>query len=278
VKKKIETSVIRAKKLKSIPAEGLYMLRILLMSLLVFGVQIPVAVANSPLIAAASSLRYVMPRLEQAFKANGGSKLRVSFGSSGNLSRQILQGAPHELFLSADTSYVSALIDAGLTKDKGQIYAYGRLALIATRNSKLMVDRSLEGLKTALVSGGLKRFAIANPQFAPYGRAAMQVLKITGLWQDIQPLLVFGENIAQTAQFAISSAAQGGLVSYSLALAPAVAAKTKQALVPASWHQPLKHQMVLLKNASHEAMDFYKFMRSDTAQDILARNGFSAVN
>jgi len=89
---------------------------------------------------------------------------------------------------------------------------------------------------------------------------------------------VFGENIAQTAQFAISSAAQGGLVSHSLALTPAVAAKTKQVLVPASWHQPLKHQMVLLKNASPEAHAFYEFMRSGKAQAILARNGFSAVN
>ncbi len=254
------------------------MFRILAVFFMVFMAQTLVAKAKNPLIAAASSLRYVMPRLEAEFRARGGRKLRVSFGSSGNLSRQILQGAPHELFLSADTSYVSVLIDAGLTKDNGQIYAYGRLALIAAKNSKLAVDSQLEGLKIALASGGLTHFAIANPQFAPYGRAAMQALKNTGLWLKIQPLLVFGENIAQTAQFAISSAAQGGLVSYSLALAPAVAAKTKQALVPASWHQPLIHQMVLLKNASPETIEFYQFMRSDAAQAILARNGFSAVN
>jgi len=254
------------------------MFRIALMSFLVFLAHIPAAQAKNPLIAAASSLRYVMPRLEQAFRAKGGSKIRVSFGSSGNLSRQILQGAPHELFLSADTSYVTALIDAGLTKGKGEIYAYGRLALIAAKHSRLEVDSGLKGLRAVLASGHLKRFAIANPRFAPYGRAATQVLKNIGLWQEIQPFLVFGENIAQTAQFAISSAAQGGLVSYSLALSPRVAAKTKQALVPASWHQPLKHQMVLLKNATPETIEFYQFMRSDTAQAILARNGFTAVN
>jgi len=251
------------------------MLRIVWLTFFLFMAQIPAAQAKSPLIAAASSLRFVMPQLEQAFIANGGSKLRVSFGSSGNLSRQIIQGAPHELFLSADTSYVSALIDKGLTKDKGDIYAYGRLALLSATNSGVDVDTRLDGLKLALAAGRLNRFAIANPQHAPYGRAARQVLEKAGIWKKIQPLLVFGENVSQTAQFAISSAAQGGLVSYSLALAPVIAAKTRQAVVPASWHQPLKHHMVLLKGASRQAADFYEFMRSAPAQAILARHGFS---
>ena len=239
--------------------------------------QIPAAQAKSPLIAAASSLRYVMPRLEQAFVASGGGKLRFSFGSSGNLSRQIIQGAPHEMFLSAATSYVTALTGKDLTKDKGEIYAYGRLALIASKKSRLEVDTNLTGLKAALASGRLKRFAIANPEHAPYGRAARQVLKSAGIWKEIQPFLVFGENIAQTAQFALSSAAQGGLVSYSLAMTPVVAAKTKQALVPATWHQPLEHHMVLLKNASKEVIAFYQFMRTPEAQAILATYGFSPI-
>jgi len=236
------------------------------------------AQAKSPLIAAAASLRFVMPELEQAFIAKGGTKLRVSFGSSGNLSRQILQGAPHELFLSADTSYVSALIDKGLTKDKGLIYAYGRIALITARNSGVEVDTDFAGIRATLASGRLKRFAIANPEHAPYGRADRQVLEKTGLWENIQPRLIFGENVSQTAQFAISSAAQGGLVSYSLALAPVVAAKTNQVVIPASWHQPLKHHMVLLKGAARETVDFYNFMRSPQAQEILARSGFSPVS
>ncbi len=251
------------------------MLRIVSITLLFCLMQIPAAQAKSPLIAAAASLRFVMPQLEQAFIASGGVKLKISFGSSGNLSRQIIQGAPHELFLSADTSYVSALIDKGLTKDAGETYAYGRLAFIAAKNSKVDVDAKLAGLKAAVASGRVKRFAIANPQFAPYGRAARQVLEKAGIWTKIQPRLVIGENVSQTAQFAISAAAQGGLVSYSLALAPGVAAKTKQTLVPSSWHQPLKHQMVLLKGAARETIDFYEFMRSPQAQEILARNGFS---
>ena len=251
------------------------MLRIFWMAIVFCLAQILPAHAKSPLIAAASSLRYVMPQLEKAFMAQGGSAIRVSFGSSGNLSRQILQGAPHEVFLSADTAYVSALIDKGLTKDKGHIYAYGRLALIAAKNSKLEVDSKFVGLVSALKSGQLKHFAIANPQHAPYGRAAQQALEHAGIWQKLQPSLVFGENIAQTAQFATSSAAQGGLISYSLALAPPIALKTKQALVPAAWHQSLKHHMVLLKNASRQAVAFYEFMRSPPAQEILARHGFS---
>lgn len=254
------------------------MFRFLWASFLLCMIPITSAQAKTPLIAAASSLRYVMPRLEQAFIEQGGGKIRLSYGSSGNLSRQIAQGAPHEVFLSADTSYVSVLIDAGLTKDKGHIYAYGRLSLIATKSSKLAVYKNFESLKQALISKDLKHFAIANPQHAPYGRAARQVLEHAGLWQKIQPFLVFGENVAQTAQFAVSSAAQGGLISHSLALAPPIASKTNQALIPASWHQPLKHHMVLLHHASEPAKAFYRFMRSAPAQAILARHGFSPAN
>ena len=251
------------------------MLRTVWITLIFLMAPILPAQAARPLIAAASSLRFVMPELEQAFIANGGVKLRVSFGSSGNLSRQIIQGAPHELFLSADTSFVSTLVKKGLTENAGDIYAYGRLALITAKNSTIDVDTKLVGLKSALVSGRIKRFAIANPQFAPYGRAARQVLEKAAIWTEIQPLLVIGENVSQTGQFAISAAAQGGLVSYSLALAPVVAAKTNWALIPASWHQPLEHSMVLLKGAAKQTVDFYQFMRSPQAQEILARNGFS---
>ncbi len=253
------------------------MLRVVWIALSFCLMQVVNAEAKSPLIAAASSLRFVMPELEQAFIDGGGTKLRVSFGSSGNHSRQIMQGAPHELFLSADTSYVSALIDKGLTKDKGVLYAYGRLALISAKNSGIEVKPDFTGIRAALASGRLKRFAIANPEHAPYGRAAKEVLEKAGLWEKIRPFLVFGENVSQTAQFAISSAAQGGLVSYSLALAPVVAAKTNQVVIPSSWHQPLKHHMVLLTGAAKETVDFYQFMRSPQAQKILARNGFSPV-
>jgi len=254
------------------------MLRIFWLSFILYLMQIPDSQAKSPLIAAASSLRYVMPRLEQAFVAHGGRKIRVSFGSSGNLSRQILQGAPHELFLSADTDYVTTLIKAGLTKDKGHIYAYGRLAFIAAKNSKLEVDNNFKDLVAAVGTTRLKHFAIANPQHAPYGRAAKQALVHIGIWEKIQPFLVFGENVAQTAQFALTSTAQGGLVSYSLALVPAIMAKARQALIPMTWHQPLKHHMVLLKNASKETMDFYQFLRSAPAQGIFAKYGFSPAN
>lgn len=254
------------------------MLRILWLSVFLCILPVCVAEAKDPLIAAASSLRHVMPQLEQAFIAQGGGKLRLSFGSSGNLSRQILQGAPHELFLSADTSYVATLVRAGRAQDEGLIYAYGRLALIVANHSRVSADDQLKGLKSALEAGYIKHFAIANPQHAPYGRAARQVLGKAGILEKIRPFLIYGENIAQTAQFAISSAAQGGLVSHSLGLAPAIKSKTRQALVPASWHQPLVHHMVLLKNASPQALRFYQFMSSSEAQSILARHGFSPAH
>lgn len=182
------------------------------------------------------------------------------------------------MFLSADAAYVSKLIDAGLANGEGRIYAYGRLALIAAKTSPVGVDADLKDLRTALNGGHIKHFAIANPDFAPYGRGARQVLVHAGLWNTVQSLLVIGENVAQTAQFALTSAAQGGLVSYSLALAPNVAARTKHALMPASWHKPVEHHMVLLKNSSKEAQAFYKFITSKPAQEILSRFGFSAAD
>lgn len=236
------------------------------------------AQAKNPLIAAASSLRTVMAELEEEFMNTGGSKLRLSFGSSGNLARQIAQGGPYEMFMSADEAYVTPLVKAALTRGPGTQYAQGRLALIARKNSSFTPTANLKALRAAFSDKTLKHFAIANPEHAPYGRAAKQVLIHAQLWQDLQPFLIFGENVAQTTQFAISSSTKAGLVSYSLALAPAVAKNTRHVVIPAEWHQPLKHHMVLLKTASPEAMKFYTFMTTPKAQVILTRHGFSPAS
>lgn len=233
------------------------------------------AQTKNPLIAAASSLRVVMAQLEEEFMNTGGTHLRISFGSSGNLARQIAQGGPYELFLSANEAYVTPLIKAGLTQGHGKQYALGRLVFISSKKSMFDATTGLAGLKAALKSNTIKHIAIANPDHAPYGRAAKQVLVHAGIWQDIQPYLIFGENIAQATQFAVSSAAQGGLVSYSLALAPAIAQKTRHTVIPENWHKPLKHHMVLLKKARPGARKFYDFLTTPRAQAILAAHGFS---
>lgn len=227
-----------------------------------------------PVIAAAASLQSALPKVVEAFRAQGGGPLRVVFGSSGALTTQIEQGAPFELFLSADRPYVARLAARGLTLDGGVAYAEGRIALFAPTGSPLKADGQLKDLAAALKDGRLRRLAIANPDHAPYGRAAREALTHAGLWPAIQPRLVVGENIAQAAQFASTGAAQGGVIAWSLAVAPEFARRGRSALIPGDWHQPLDQQMVLLKGAGPIARAFYGYLQRPAARAILDRYGF----
>lgn len=233
----------------------------------------PVA-AGSTIVAAAASVQFALQDIAIAFSDETGEQLKLSFGSSGNLQRQILQGAPFELFLSADEGYVRDLYRAGATVDEGMVYALGRTALITARPSVLSLDPELKGLAQSLDAGRIARFAIANPEHAPYGIAAMQVLHAVGLWQRMKPHLVLGENVAQAAQFALSGNAEGGIIAYSLALQMRARADSHYVLIPANLHEPLRHRMVLLNNAGATARALYVFLQSPPAQAAFRRYGF----
>lgn len=125
--------------------------------------------------------------------------------------------------------------------------AEGRIVIAVPNGSILTADGSLESLRAALAEGKITRFAIANPEHAPYGKRAEDALKHAGLWDAIQPHLILGENVSQAGQFALSGNAEGGIIAYSLALAPELAAQGSHALIPADWHEPLLQRMVLLK-------------------------------
>jgi molybdate transport system substrate-binding protein len=232
------------------------------------------AMAKPPTLAAAADLKFAVEEIAGHFEAETGRPIRLVFGSSGNLFAQIQQGAPFELFMSADEDFVFKLADADLTEDRGELYAIGRIVLKVPAGSPLKADGTLEDLRAALADGRLTRFAIANPEHAPYGRRAEEALRHAGLWEAIQPKLVFGENVAQAAQFATSSSAQGGIIAYSLALAPAVAALGEHALIPQEWHAPLRQRMVLLKGASDTSRNFYAYMQEPAARAIMRRYGF----
>lgn len=227
-----------------------------------------------PAVAAAADLNVALPEIADRFARAGLGRVNLVFGSSGNLARQIREGAPFELFLSADERFVQDLAEAGLTLDEGVLYAVGRLALFAPRGSPLELDERLEGLARLLERGGTIRFAIANPEHAPYGRAAEAVLRKRGLWERIRPSLVFGENVSQAAQFAATGNAAGGLIAYSLALAPALRARGEHVLVPEADHPPLRQRMVRLKQAGPVAERFYRYLQGPEARAILGRNGF----
>jgi len=227
-----------------------------------------------PLIAAASDLQFALPEVAAAFERETGLAVRLTFGSSGNFARQIRQGAPFQMFLSADEGYARDLAGDGLTRDDGVLYALGRIVIVAPHGSGVEPDDVLEGLKTALIKGRIKKFAIANPEHAPYGKRAEEALRHAGLWRDLKDKLVLGENVSQAAQFALSGSTDGGIIAYSLALSPKIAGKARFALIPEDWHAPLRQRMVLLNGAGATAQRFYAYLQGSAARSILRRFGF----
>lgn len=225
-------------------------------------------------IAAASDLKFALDEIAVAFQKQTGQSLRLSYGSSGNFMRQIAQDAPFELFLSADESFVFQLAERNLTVDRGVLYAIGRIVLFVPTGSPLQADVQLADLRRALTDGRLRRFAIANPEHAPYGRAAKQALTSAGLWDALQARLVLGENVSQAAQFAVSGSAQGGIFAYSLALAPPFAGAGRHVLIPESEHQPLRQRMVLTHKAGAVARAFFSYLQQPPARAVLRRYGF----
>lgn len=238
----------------------------------------PLARADDlPAVAAAADLKFALGEIVPRFRADTGRSVKISFGSSGNFTQQIAQGAPFELFLSADEQYVFRLAGQGHTPDRGSLYAIGRVVLFAPRGSPLAVDSRLEGLEAALAEGRIRRFAIAHPAHAPYGRAARAALQYAGLWPRIEPHLVLGENAAQAAQFAASGSSQGGIIPLSLSRAPQVAALGSFATIAAEWHagEPLRQRMVLTRRAGAVARAFFDYLQQPAARTILARYGFA---
>jgi len=236
--------------------------------------------AGAPIVAAASSLQFALEEAAAQFTQQTGHTLRLNFGSSGNFRRQIAQGAPFELFLSADEEFVQALYDEGYVDNTGVIYARGRLAWVqpAGRYSVPSEQAPLAGVQEAITAweeGQRLRIAIASPEHAPYGMAARDVLQKAGLWEASEPLRVQGENVSQAMQFALSDEARGGLVAYSLAVAPALAERSEAVLMPETWHTPLRQRMVLTPQAGEVAHAFYEWLQQADAKAIFETYGFS---
>ena len=209
---------------------------------------------------------------------SGGSAPRVSFGSSGNLYRQISQGAPFELFLSADEEQALKLVRAGRTEDEGAVYASGRLALLVPAHSRLALDASLQDLGDAIGDGRLRRLAIANPAHAPYGRAARAALDRASLWSRLQGRLLFAENAAQAVQFALTPGAEGGIVPLSLAVTDRIASRARHVVLDSFMHPPITHRMVLLSHSQPEARALFRFLSGPAARRIFERFGFNTGN
>lgn len=240
---------------------------------------------HKPVIAVAASVAAAAQSIAQRFEARTGIELRLSFGASGNLSRQIRRGAPFELFISADESYPRALIDAGLSEGEGATYASGQLALMITARSGVALPLAadshrnredfLEPVKIAQVlnDSRIQRLAMANPRHAPYGRAARESLQFLGLWPALASKAIMGESVAQSARFAATDAVQAALLPLGTILHSGLASEP-YLIVPSTWHAPLRHQMLLLKGASAQARRLFTYLLSDEAQNIFIDHGF----
>ena len=233
------------------------------------------AQAEPPIVAAAASLRHVFPELMRAWMRTADAPPEVSFGSSGNLYRQISQGAPFDLFLSADEELVLELVRSGRTDGESAVYGVGRLALLVPHHSRLSLDASLDDLGRAIGDGRLRRLAIANPAHAPYGRAAQEALARTALWPRLEDRLLLAENAAQAVQFALTGGADGGIVPYALALTERVSHEARHVLIAASMHRPITHRMVLLPHSGAQARELFRFLAGPAAGMIFKRFGFS---
>lgn len=234
----------------------------------------PAIAQESPTIAAAADLQFALTEVADQFTKDTGKTVKLSFGSSGNFHRQIKEGGPFEMYLSADEGYVLELAKDGLTLDEGTLYAVGRIVLIVPPGSPLKPDGSLKDLAAALETGSVKKFAIANPEHAPYGRAARAALKTAGLWEKVEDKLVLGENVSQAAQYATTGSTAGGIIAYSLALSPKVSGLGQFALIPAEWHEPLRQRMVLTKKAGDIAKAFYAYVQAPAARAVFKKYGF----
>ena len=235
-----------------------------------------VAAAQQPrpaLVVVAASVQRAMEEIVPVWTRVTGHRLSLIYGSSGNLVRQIQQGLNAELFLSADEEFALKLADAGLTQGRGVVYASGRVALLVAPGAAIELDAQLQGLKAAWPR--VRKFAIANPELAPYGRAAREVLQSAGLWAQAQGKLVLGDNVAQATQFVASGAAQAGLTALSLVSHDAAAQLGRHLALPVGLHAPLHQRMVLLRRAGPAATAFYQYLQSPDARAVLRRHGFA---
>jgi molybdate transport system substrate-binding protein len=225
-------------------------------------------------IAAASDLTFAFKDVAAQFEKQTGDSIKLTYGSSGNFFAQIQNGAPFDLFFSADVGYPRKLEAAGLT-EPGTIYEYasGKLVMWVPNASKLDLSRGL----ATLLDPGIRKIAIANPLHAPYGVAAVAAMRHAGVYDNVDSKLVLGENISQTAQFVQSGNADVGLLALSLAVAPAMKDKGRFVEIPSTDYPPIIQAAVILKSSRNKelANQFLKFLKHPETVALMARYGFA---
>jgi len=235
-----------------------------------------VSAAQEITVAAASDLQLALQDVSNRFEKETGMPVKLVFGSSGNLFTQIQNGAPFDLFFSADLEYPQKLEAAGLA-EPGTLYEYatGKLVLWTPKDSTLDLGRGL----AVLLDPKVKKIAVANPAHAPYGRAAVAALKHGGIYDKVADKLILGENISQAASFVVSGSAEIGIVALSLALAPSLKEKGKWAQLAPDEYPPLRQAVVVLKSSKQKmlAQQFLAYLQTPTVIETWKSYGFSVA-
>ncbi|MCK8824792.1 molybdate ABC transporter substrate-binding protein [Fuchsiella alkaliacetigena] len=219
-------------------------------------------------VAAASDLRFAFEELGELFEKERGVEVVFQFGSSGNLAQQIANGAPIDLFASANKEFVDRLIESDdIIEETKSLYAIGRIVLAVNKNYDLNLE-SLEGL----LSPEIKRIAIANPSHAPYGLAAKEALVSKGLWKQLEESLVYGENINQAMQFVRTANAPVGIIALSIAEMD----ELEYTLIDEKYHNPLEQMLGVVKHSEQQelAQEFADFINSTQGREVMEEYGF----
>ncbi len=222
-------------------------------------------------VAAAADLKFAMDEIVTGFNKNhAGDEVQVVYGSSGKFLTQIQQGAPYDLFFSADIGFPRELAKKGLAASEVKPYAVGRIVIWSAE-----VDATKLTL-ASLTDPKFTKIAIANPKHAPYGTRAEEALRSAGVWDKVQPKLVFGDNISQTAQYVLSGNAQVGIIALSLVLNPELSKKGRYYLIPDTLHNSLEQGFVITKPGANKplAKRFADYMGSHQARAVMTKYGF----
>jgi len=229
--------------------------------------------AQQTTVAVAANMKDAFAQINTAYKAAGNSDIRIVYGSSGNFTAQIMNGAPFNLFISADEHFPIELSKKGKTIDEGVVYAIGKLAIISKNSARMSLANDKTELMRAINKAN--KIAIAKPELAPYGKAAIEYLKAEGLWDIAKDKLIYGDNIGIATMYVVTGAADLGFTALSLAKSAEVTKETQFILVNSKLYEPIKQRMVLIKGAPQEATTLYQFMQSPAAKLILQKYGYS---
>ncbi len=231
------------------------------------------------IIAAASDLNLAMPEIVKGFKDSGHEvEVKVIFGSSGNFTAQIINGAPFDIFFSASLNYIEQLEKSGaIIPDSKYMYAIGKIALWVPNRSKIDIEKS--GIKS-LLDPSIKKIAIANPQHAPYGRAAVEAMNRLGVAGAVKDKLILGENISQTAQFIQSGSADIGIIALSLAISPKMKSDGRFWLIPEESYNKIEQWFAIIRRSNNipSAEGFINYFKGEDGRRILSGYGFALNN